>query len=64
MIEQFPHADVADIAEQARPVDDASDECDAVPYVLDDNRDVDTGDLLDQQVPVPGRDDDYPPAAG
>ena len=46
------------------PVTNATRYPDAVLYVLDDNRDVDTGDLLDQQVPVPGRDGDYPPAAG
>jgi hypothetical protein len=64
MIKPIPHADEADIAEQARPVDDGIDECDAVPDELGENRDADAGDLVDQKLSVSGQDDDHPPAAG
>jgi hypothetical protein len=64
MIEPVPHADDADIAEQARTVDDGIDECDALPDVLVESRDADAGDLLDQKLSVSGQDDDHPPAAG
>lgn len=65
MIEPIPPADEADIAEQARFVDDGiDDECDPAPVELGENRDADAGDVLDQQLSVSGDDDDHPPAAG
>ena len=48
MIEPIPHAGEADIAEQARPLDDGIDEYDALPELLCDNQDADATDLLDQ----------------
>lgn len=65
MNEPFPHAGEADIAEQARLVDDGiDDEYDPVPDELGENRDADAGDLLDQQLSVSGHDDDHTLAVG
>jgi hypothetical protein len=64
MIGSIPHGDEADIAEQARPIDDGIDECDAAPDLLGENRDADATDVLDQKLAVFGQDDDRPPAAG
>jgi hypothetical protein len=61
--EPIPHADEADLAGQARMVDDGIDECDAVPDELGENRDADAGDLPDRQRPVSGQDNDHPPVA-
>jgi hypothetical protein len=44
----MPHARNAGIADQARPVDDV-EEGRALPEVLGDNRDADTGDMRDQK---------------
>ena len=63
MIESIPHADEADIAEQARPVGDGIEECDTLPDALGDNRDADVADLIDQKLSVSGQDDDHPPVA-
>ena len=62
MNEPIPDADEADIAEQARPVDDGIDEPDAVPDEHGETREADAGVLLDQQLVVCGHDDDHPPA--
>jgi hypothetical protein len=64
VIEPIPPADEADMAGQARLVDDGIDECDVVPDELGENRDADAGDMLDQQRSVSGDDDDHPPADG
>ncbi len=63
MIESIPHADEADIAEQARPVDDDLEECNGLPGALGDNREADVADLFDQKLSVSGHDDDHPPTA-
>jgi hypothetical protein len=63
VIEPIPDADAADVAEQARPVDDDIEQCDALPDLLGDNRDADTADLFDQKLSVSGQDDDHPTAA-
>jgi hypothetical protein len=64
MIEPMPHADEADIAEQARPGENAIDEYDAIPDKPGENQDGDVGGLLDQKLLVFGHDEDHPPAAG
>ena len=61
MIEPIPNADKADIAEQARSVDD-DEQCDALPDLLGDNRDADIAEIFDQKLYVSGHDDDHPPA--
>lgn len=62
VIEPIPRADEADIAEQARPVDDGIEECDALPDSLGDSWDADATDVFDQKLSVSGQDDDHPPA--
>ena len=64
MIEPIPHADEADVAEQARPVGYHIEQCDALPDLLGDNRDAETADHFDQRLRVPSHPDDHPPAAG
>jgi hypothetical protein len=64
VIEPIPHADEADIAKQARAVDDGIDERDTVPDELDENQDADAGDLLEEQLPVSAQDDGGGAAAG
>jgi hypothetical protein len=64
VIEPIPHADEADVAEQARPVEYHIEQCDALPDLLGDNRDAETADHLDQRLPVSSHHDDHPPAAG
>jgi len=58
-----PRCVSAQPAEQARPVDDDIEQCDALPDLLGDNRDADTADLFDQKLSVSGQDDDHPTAA-
>jgi hypothetical protein len=64
VIEPIPRADDADIAEQARRVDDDIEEGDASPEPLGHNWDADIADLLDQRLSVSCRDDDDPLAVG
>lgn len=59
MIEPIPHAEEADIAEQARSVDD-DEQRDALPDLLGDNWDTDIADPSDQKLSVSGHDDDHP----
>ncbi len=59
MIEPILHAVKADVAEQARSVDD-DEQRDASPDLLGDNWDTDIADLFDQKLSVSGHDDDHP----
>ena len=61
VIEPIPHADEAEIAEQARPVDDGIEECRPLPKCLGENPDADAADAFES---VWGQNDDHPPAAG
>ncbi len=60
VIEPIPDADEADVAEQARPVDDDIEECDALPDALGDNWNADASDLFYQKLSVSVQDDDHP----
>jgi hypothetical protein len=62
VIEPIPHADEADVTEQARPVGDDIEKCGTLPDALGDNRDADPSDLFDQKLSVSGQNDDHPPA--
>jgi hypothetical protein len=64
VIEPIPHADEADIAEQARRVDDDIERWTRHSDLLDDNRDADVADLFDHKLSVPRNVDDHPAAAG
>ena len=64
MIDPIPHADDGDVAEQARSVDDDIDESEGVTGELRENWNADAGDLLEQQVAVPGDGEEQPQGDG
>jgi hypothetical protein len=64
VIEPIQHADEADLAEHAGPVDDAIEQGFPSSDPLRDNRDADVADLFEQKLSVSGHDDGHPPAAG
>ena len=59
MMEPIPRAVKAEVAEQARSVDD-DEQRDALPDLLGDNWDTEMADPSDQKLSVSGHDDDHP----
>jgi hypothetical protein len=64
MIDPIPHADDGDVAEQARSVYDDVDESEGLTGELRENSNADAGDLLEQQVAVPGDGEEQPQGDG
>lgn len=56
MTESIPHADEADLAEQAQSIDDDGDN-DVLGEELGDSREADAADVLDQKLEIYGAED-------